>query len=67
MYTIKNILGAAQNQEKTPPKSIVSSWLGSLTNTVKYGNQVIDAVHKRTNNVINVLPNKVLYLGQTTD
>jgi len=44
----------------------MSSWLGSLSNTVKYGNQMIDAVHKRTNGVVNVLPSKALYLGQTT-
>lgn len=63
----KFLIGTTQKPpEITPAKGIVSSWLGSLSNTVKYGNQVIDAVHKRTNNVVNVLPNKVLYLGQTT-
>lgn len=46
--------------EKTPPKSIMSSWLGSLSSTVKYGNQVFDAVHKRTNSMVNVLPSKTL-------
>ncbi|XP_058806103.1 epoxide hydrolase 4-like [Phymastichus coffea] len=52
--------------EKTTSRSIVSSWLGSLSTTVKYGNQMFDAVHKRTNGVVNGLPSKVLYLGQTT-
>lgn len=47
-------------------KSLVSSWLGSLSNTVKYGNHMIDAVHKRTNDVVNALPSKALYLGQTS-
>ncbi|KAH0955423.1 hypothetical protein HN011_006652 [Eciton burchellii] len=63
---IKFLIGTTHNLEKTPSKSIVSSWLGSLSNTVKYGNQMIDAVHKRTNGVVNVLPSKALYLGQTT-
>jgi len=44
----------------------MSSWLGSLSNTVKYGNQMIDAMHKRTNDIVNVLPSKALYLGQTS-
>ncbi|KAJ8681511.1 hypothetical protein QAD02_017303 [Eretmocerus hayati] len=54
--------------EKMPSKSIVSSWLGSLGTTVKYGNHVLDAVQKRTNGVVNglPLPNRVLYLRQTT-
>lgn len=52
--------------EKSSPKGIVSTWLGSLSSTVKYGNQVFDAVHKRTNSVVSSLPNKALYLGQTT-
>ncbi|XP_044006912.1 epoxide hydrolase 4-like [Aphidius gifuensis] len=47
-------------------KGLVSTWLGSLSSTVKYGNQVFDAVHKRTNGVVSSLPNRVLYLGQTT-
>ena len=41
----------------------MSSWLESLSTTVKYGNQVIDAVQKRTNGVVNGLPMKALYLG----
>ncbi|EZA51772.1 hypothetical protein DMN91_003889 [Ooceraea biroi] len=63
---IKFLIGTTHNLEKVPSKSIMSSWLGSLTNTVKYGNQMIDAVHKRTNGVVNALPSKALYLGQTT-
>ncbi|KYM81266.1 Epoxide hydrolase 4 [Atta colombica] len=65
---IKFLKGATYNLalSKTPVKSLVSSWLGSLSNTVKYGNQMIDVVHKRTNDIINVLPNKTLYLGQTS-
>lgn len=61
-----HFLGTTQNLEKASSKSIMSSWLGSLSNTVKYGNQMIDAVHKRTNGVVNALPSKALYLGQTT-
>lgn len=63
---IKFLIGTTQNLEKASSKSIMSSWLGSLSNTVKYGNQMIDAVHKRTNGVVNALPSKALYLGQTT-
>ena len=59
-------MGGTSNTEKTPPKSIMSSWLGSLSNTVKYGNHMIDTVHKKTSGVVNVLPSKILYLGQTT-
>lgn len=44
----------------------MSSWLGSLSNTVKYKNHMFDIVHKKTSHVANVLPSKVLYLGQTT-
>lgn len=51
--------------EKTPSKSIVSSWLGSLSTTVKYGNQMFSVVQKRTNGVVNGLPSKMLYLGHT--
>ncbi|XP_076619273.1 epoxide hydrolase 4 isoform X1 [Colletes latitarsis] len=54
------------NIEKTPSKSIMSSWLGSLSNTVKYSNHMFDTVHKKTSGVVNGLPSKVLYLGQTT-
>lgn len=60
------ILGHHPVVEKSPTKSIVSSWIGSLTTTVKYGNQMFDAVQKRTNGVVHGLPSKVLYLGQTT-
>ncbi|XP_032673495.1 epoxide hydrolase 4-like [Odontomachus brunneus] len=60
---IKFLIGTACTVEKTPSKSIVSSWLGSLSSTVKYGNQMFDAVHKRTNGVVSVLPNKNILFG----
>ncbi|XP_015112324.1 epoxide hydrolase 4 [Diachasma alloeum] len=63
---LKFLIGKPPPVEKTPSKGIVSTWLGSLSSTVKYGNQVFDAVHKRTNGVVSGLPNKVLYLGHTT-
>lgn len=65
---IKFLIGTTYNlpPSKVASKSLVSSWLGSLSNTVKYGNHVIDAMHKRTNDVVNVLPSKALYLGQTS-
>ncbi|KAL2742925.1 epoxide hydrolase 4-like isoform X3 [Vespula maculifrons] len=59
---IKFLIGTLNNLEKSPSKSRMSSWLDSLSSTVKYGNQIVGAVHKRTNGVVNVLPNKILYL-----
>lgn len=52
------ILGTIHAVEKTSPKNMVSSWLGSLGNTVKYGNHMFDVVHKKTSGVVNVLPSK---------
>ncbi|OAD56166.1 Epoxide hydrolase 4 [Eufriesea mexicana] len=63
---LKFFMGTTRHTEKSSPKNIMSSWLGSLSNTVKYGNNMFDAVHKKTSGVVNVLPSKVLYLGQTT-
>ncbi|EFN84557.1 epoxide hydrolase 4 [Harpegnathos saltator] len=60
---IKFLIGTVYTMEKTASRSIMSSWLGSLSNTVKYGNQMFDAVHKRTNGVVSVLPNKNIIFG----
>ncbi|XP_034948514.1 epoxide hydrolase 4-like isoform X2 [Chelonus insularis] len=46
------LLGPPTINDKGSRKGIVSTWLGSLSSTVKYGNQVFDAVHKRTNGVL---------------
>ncbi|XP_076761310.1 epoxide hydrolase 4 isoform X2 [Xylocopa sonorina] len=64
---LKFFMGTTNHIKKTSAKSR-SSWFTSLNlaETVKYGNHMFDAVHKRTNGILNVLPNKVLYLGQTT-
>ncbi|XP_046746618.1 epoxide hydrolase 4-like [Diprion similis] len=62
---LKFLIGTPSSVEKTPPKNIVSSWLGSISSTVKYGNQMIDAVHKKTNGMVNGLPGKIRYMGQT--
>ncbi|KZC07657.1 Epoxide hydrolase 4, partial [Dufourea novaeangliae] len=64
---LKFFMGTTNTLEKTPPKGIMTSWLGSLSNTVKYGNHMFDAVHKKTSGVVNVLPTKVLHSGQTTN
>ncbi|XP_035720214.1 epoxide hydrolase 4-like isoform X3 [Vespa mandarinia] len=64
---IKFLIGTLNNLEKSSSKSIMSSWLDSLSSTVKYGNQIVGAVHKKTNGVVNVLPNKILYLGNSTN
>lgn len=59
--------GTPPSIDKSSTKSIVSTWLDSLSSTVKYGNQaVFDAVHKRRNGVVSALPNKILYSGHTT-
>ncbi|KAK0174103.1 hypothetical protein PV328_007216 [Microctonus aethiopoides] len=56
------LIGTPPSIDKSSAKSIVSTWLDSLSSTVKYGNQaVFDAVHKRRNGVVSALPNKILY------
>ncbi|XP_046427970.1 epoxide hydrolase 4 [Neodiprion pinetum] len=62
---LKFLIGTPSSVEKTANKNIVSSWLGSISSTVKYGNQMIDAVHKKTNGMVNGLPGKIRYMGQT--
>lgn len=62
---LKFLVGSTSIVEKSPPKNIMSSWFGSLSNTVKYGNHMFDTVHKKTSGVVNVLPSKMFYLGQT--
>ncbi|XP_054000833.1 epoxide hydrolase 4-like isoform X1 [Hylaeus anthracinus] len=64
---LKFCMGTTNTIEKTYSKSIMSSWLGSLSNTVKYSNNMFDAVHRKTSGVVNGLPSKVFYLGQTTN
>lgn len=65
---LKFLMGTTNNIEtKSQPKSIVSSWLGSLSSTVRYGNHMLETVHKKTSGVVNVLPSKIIYLGQTTN
>lgn len=61
------ILGTTTHIEKASSKNIMSSWLEPFSKTVKYGNHMFDAVHKKTNDVVSVLPSKILYLGQTTN
>ncbi|XP_066591187.1 epoxide hydrolase 4-like [Prorops nasuta] len=64
---IKFLVGTPSSLERNPTKNIMSSWLGSLSSTVKYGNQMFDTVHKKTNGVVSALPSKMLYLGHTTN
>ncbi|XP_068971314.1 epoxide hydrolase 4-like isoform X1 [Bombus flavifrons] len=64
---LKFFMGAINHIEKPSSKNIMSSWFGSLGNTVKYGNHMFDAVHKKTSGVVSALPSKVFYLGQTTN
>jgi hypothetical protein len=39
---------------------------GAMSSTVKYGNQMVDVVQKKTNGVVSSLPTKALYFGQST-
>ncbi|XP_394354.4 epoxide hydrolase 4 isoform X1 [Apis mellifera] len=64
---LKFFMGTTNHIEKTSSKNIMSSWLEPFNKTVKYGNHMFDAVHKKTNDVVSVLPSKILYLGQTTN
>ena len=51
--------------EKTPSKGLVNMMFGAVSSTVKYGNNVIGAVQKKTNGVVSSLPTKALYFGQS--
>nr|XP_033334139.1 epoxide hydrolase 4-like [Megalopta genalis] len=64
---LKFFIGTVHTVEKTPSKSIMTSWLGSLSNTMKYGNHMIDTVQKKTTDVVNGLPSKVFYMSHTTN
>lgn len=64
---LKFLRGATKlNVEKSPPKTMMSSLFGSLSDSgSKFRVYVLDTVHKRTSDVMGVIPNRVLYLGQT--
>lgn len=46
-----------RNLERSPSKGLMDRMLGAVSNTVKYGNSMIDSVQKRTNGVVNSIPN----------
>lgn len=46
-----------RNIERSHGKGLMDRMLGAVSNTVKYGNSVIDSVQKRTNGVVNSIPN----------
>ncbi|XP_063225642.1 epoxide hydrolase 4-like [Bacillus rossius redtenbacheri] len=50
----------AQRREKSPSKSLVNRMFGAVSSTVKYGNQVLDSVQRRTSVVVPL----ALQLGQ---
>lgn len=47
-------------------KGLVNRMFGAMSSTVKYGNQMVDVVQKKTNGVVSSLPTKALYFGQST-
>jgi len=49
-----------------PPKGLVNRMFGAVSSTVRYGNQMVDVVQKKTNGVVSSLPTKALYFGQST-
>jgi hypothetical protein len=51
--------------EKAPPKGLVNRMFGAMSSTVRYGNQMLDVVQKKTNGVVSSLPSKALYFGQS--
>jgi hypothetical protein len=53
------------HEKSTPPKGLVNRMFGAVSSTVRYGNQMLDVVQKKTNGVVSSLPTKALYFGQT--
>ncbi|KAJ8929327.1 hypothetical protein NQ314_017999 [Rhamnusium bicolor] len=49
--------------ERSPSKRIMEGLFGAVSNTVRYGNSVIDNVQKRTNGVVNSIPSIGLTLN----
>lgn len=52
--------------EKSPSKGIMDRMFGAVSNTVKYGNSVLDTVQKRTNGVVGSIPSIGLALTQSS-
>ncbi|CAG9769413.1 unnamed protein product [Ceutorhynchus assimilis] len=44
------------NTSSSPSKRLINGLFGAVSNTVKYGNSVIDSVQKKTNGVVNSIP-----------
>jgi hypothetical protein len=53
------------NEKPVSPKGLVNRMFGAMSSTVRYGNQMLDVVQKKTNGVVSSLPTKALYFGQT--
>jgi hypothetical protein len=53
-------------EKPVPPKGLVNRMFGAMSSTVRYGNQVVDVVQKKTNGVVSSLPTKALHFGQST-
>jgi hypothetical protein len=54
-----------QRTERPQPKGLVNRMFGAMSSTVRYGNQVLDVVQKKTNGIVSTLPTKALYFGQS--
>jgi hypothetical protein len=51
--------------EKAPSKGLVNRMFGAMSSTMRYGNQMLDVVQKKTNGVVSSLPSKALSFGQS--
>lgn len=50
----RNVPGG--NFERSSSKGIMNRMIGAVSSTVKYGNSVLDTVHKKTNGVVGSIP-----------
>jgi hypothetical protein len=56
----------ARIEKPVSAKGLVNRMFGAVSSTVRYGNQMVDVVQKKTNGVVSSLPTKTLYFGQST-
>lgn len=62
-YAINKRFEISKSLERSPSKRIMDGLFGAVSNTVKYGNSVIDNVQKRTNGVVSSIPSMGLSLN----
>lgn len=52
-------INAYRSDGKANSKGLMNRMIGAVSTTVKYGNSVLDSVQKKTNGVVNSLPNRL--------